>query len=113
MFGDQLYLAPEGMPGIGGITVMRPGLHLGTMKNGRFEPSHSLALALSKENVKHCHEAGSVSEAMSFIGGMSSRVPGLEKGWYLITIDGFSLGWAKYAGGILKNHYPKGLRIYT
>ena len=24
---------------------------------------------------------------------------------------GYSIGWAKLAGGILKNHYPKGLRI--
>lgn len=33
-----------------------------------------------------------------------------EKGWYLICVDGISLGWGKLAGGIMKNHYPKGLR---
>ena len=33
-----------------------------------------------------------------------------EKGWYLITTDGYSIGWGKLAGGIMKNHYPKGLR---
>ena len=33
-----------------------------------------------------------------------------EKGWYLIMADGFSTGWGKLAGGIMKNHYPKGLR---
>lgn len=33
-----------------------------------------------------------------------------EKGWYLIMADGFSHGWGKLAGGIMKNHYPKGLR---
>ena len=33
-----------------------------------------------------------------------------EKGWYLITVDGYSTGWGKLAGGIMKNHYPKGLR---
>jgi len=26
-------------------------------------------------------------------------------------VDGVSLGWGKLAGGIMKNHYPKGLRI--
>ena len=25
--------------------------------------------------------------------------------------SGYSIGWAKLSGGILKNHYPKGLRI--
>jgi NOL1/NOP2/fmu family ribosome biogenesis protein len=114
MFGEQLYLAPEGMPGINGLTVMRPGLHLGTMKKDRFEPSHSLALTLSNNEVINSYDiASDTSEAMKFIGGESLRVPGLDNGWYLITTDGYSLGWSKYAGGTLKNHYPKGLRIYT
>ena len=51
-FGDQLYLVPDKMPGISGIKVIRPGLHLGTVKKDRFEPSHALALAITKENVK-------------------------------------------------------------
>ena len=34
-----------------------------------------------------------------------------EKGWYLMTVDGYSIGWGKLAGGMIKNHYPKGLRI--
>ena len=127
MFGDQLYLAPEGMPGINGLTVMRPGLHIGTIKNGRFEPSHALALTLNPGDVKNIYELSceaasksaegaydaDVSKTMQFIGGMSFREAGMENGWYLVTISGYSLGWAKYAGGILKNHYPKGLRIYV
>ncbi|WP_026526556.1 RsmB/NOP family class I SAM-dependent RNA methyltransferase [Butyrivibrio sp. VCD2006] len=111
MFGEQLYLAPEGMPGINGLSVMRPGLHLGTIKNGRFEPSHALALTLSKENVKLTYELS--EKSMQFIGGMSFREADMQNGWYLVTTAGYSLGWAKYAGGIFKNHYPKGLRIYT
>ena len=33
-----------------------------------------------------------------------------KKGWCLVCIDGYSAGWGKIAGGIIKNHYPKGLR---
>ncbi|SDB38736.1 RsmF rRNA methyltransferase first C-terminal domain-containing protein [Butyrivibrio sp. INlla16] len=113
LFGDQLYLAPDGMPGIRGLTVLRPGLHLGTIKKDRFEPSHALALAITTEDVRYSYELHDTSKAMQFIGGMSFREPGLSNGWYLITFDGYSLGWSKYAGGSLKNHYPKGLRIYT
>ena len=119
MFGEQLYLAPEGMPGINGLTVMRPGLHLGTIKNGRFEPSHALALTLSKDDAVLSYELkdeadqAANSKAMQFIGGMSFREAGMQNGWYLITVSGYSLGWAKYASGVFKNHYPKGLRIYT
>ena len=52
LFGDQLYLAPEEMPELSGLRVLRPGLHLGTWKKNRFEPSHSLALYLKKDQVK-------------------------------------------------------------
>ena len=34
------------MPGVKGLKVLRPGLHLGTLKKNRFEPTHALALAL-------------------------------------------------------------------
>lgn len=109
-FGDQLYVAPEGLPALKGLKVLRPGLHLGTLKKNRFEPSHALALALCKEEVLHSHElAVSDGSATAFIGGQTFPTEG-EKGWYLITIDGYSLGWGKAAGGIMKNHYPKGLR---
>lgn len=31
-FGEQLYLMPEGFPALKGLKVLRPGLHLGTLK---------------------------------------------------------------------------------
>ena len=33
------------------LTQVRPGLHLGTLKKNRFEPSHALALALRPDQV--------------------------------------------------------------
>ncbi len=109
-FGEQLYLAPENMPALRGLKVLRPGLHLGTMKKDRFEPSHALALALRADQVKRSADlAADSAEAKAWIGGLTLNREG-EKGWYLVTVDGYSLGWGKLAGGILKNHYPKGLR---
>lgn len=109
-FGDQLYVAPVGMPALKGLKVLRPGLHLGTMKKNRFEPSHALALSLCEEEVLRSHELTVADDsAAAFIGGQTFPTEG-EKGWYLITVDGYSLGWGKAAGGIMKNHYPKGLR---
>ena len=114
MFGNQLYLAPKGLPGLSGLSVLRTGLHLGTMKKDRFEPSHSLALALNADNVRRKLDLSSDSaEVMSFIGGQTLRYPQKDPGWYIVTVDGYTLGWAKYAGGVFKNHYPKGLRIFT
>ncbi len=110
-FGEQLYLLPEGAPSIKGLKVLRPGLHLGTVKKNRFEPSHALALYLKKEDVKHSFTLSSKEREVSdYLKGMTLNAEG-EKGWYLICVDGYSLGWGKLAGGIMKNHYPKGLRV--
>ncbi len=114
-FGEQLYYVPEAMPDISGMKVLRPGLHLGTVKKNRFEPSHGLALFLRADQVKLSYDLdGAGMDVVRYLkgetltAGLGSRIS--KKGWTLITVDGFSLGWAKQSGGILKNHYPKGLR---
>lgn len=107
-FKDQLYLAPEGTPLLKGVKVLRPGLHLGTVKKNRFEPAHSLALYLHPQEAAYSLDL-TANEAWDYIKGQTFPAKG-GKGWYLITVDGYSLGWGKLAGGIMKNHYPKGLR---
>ncbi|MCI5620081.1 MAG: RsmF rRNA methyltransferase first C-terminal domain-containing protein [Lachnospiraceae bacterium] len=110
-FGEQLYLAPEDTFSLKGLKVLRPGLHLGTVKKNRFEPSHALALALKPEQAKNVTNLPAASyEASAYLKGQTLNTDG-KKGWHLITVDGYSLGWGKLAGGVLKNHYPKGLRI--
>ncbi len=133
-FGEQLYLAPAETPSLRGLKVLRPGLHLGTVKKNRFEPSHALALFLKKEQVVHAVNlacdgtavrkylegqtltigAGCDVEMAHIItrGRMAAEQENvsLPKGWCLVCVDGYSLGWGKAAGAVLKNHYPKGLR---
>ena len=110
LFGEQLYAIPENMPSLKGLKVLRPGLHLGTIKKKRFEPSHALALSLKKEDVLRSWNLESGSrEIKQYLSGQTFAAEG-EKGWYLILVDGYSIGWGKLAGGIMKNHYPKGLR---
>lgn len=109
-FGEQLYLLPKGMPSLHGLKVLRPGLHLGTMKKDRFEPSHALALFLKEQEVKNVMKLQSTEKEVSaYLNGQTLQYEG-EKGWYLILVDGYSLGWGKLTGTIMKNHYPKGLR---
>lgn len=109
-FGDNIYLVPADMPGLKGLKVLRPGLHLGELKKNRFEPSHALALALSPQDVAHVWNLRADSpEAAAYLNGQTFSAEG-EKGWYLICVDGFGIGWGKLAGSIMKNHYPRGLR---
>ncbi len=108
-FGDQIYLAPAMTPSLKGLRVLRPGLHLGTLKKNRFEPSHSLALALRTEDVTACMDLSvGGKEVTDYLSGLV--LEGEQAGWCLITVAGYSIGWGKGAGGRVKNHYPKGLR---
>lgn len=109
-FGDQIYLPPAGLPSLEGLRVLRPGLHLGTEKKGRFEPAHALALAIRPSDARYVYNIPAEDPRIrAWLNGESLPAEG-EKGWYLICVDGFGIGWGKQAGGILKNHYPKGLR---
>ena len=122
LFGDQLYLLPEGFraaigeKGLSGLKVLRPGLHLGTFKKQRFEPSHALALYLKPKDAKLgiSLSPDSGEGAQAYLKGSTLPAADLAekaaKGWVLVSVGGCSLGWAKLSGGILKNHYPKGLR---
>ena len=107
LFGQSLYWAPSEMPDIRGIKVLRPGLELGEVKKDRFEPAH--ALALHMKNAKNIVDFPADSaEMQKYLHG--ETLPSDQKGWCLVTVDGYSIGWAKGDGKVLKNHYPKGLR---
>ena len=106
-FGQSLYWTPEETPLLKGLKVLRPGLELGELKKDRFEPAHALALWLRSCNTVADFSAD--GEAVS--GYLKGDVISCEKkGWCLVTADGYSIGWGKGDGRVLKNHYPKGLR---
>lgn len=104
MFGENLYLLPQGAD-IDKIKVERAGIYMGQCKKGRFEPSHALALALKKGEIKNTFETDSPEKYLrgeTLISDIS--------GWCAVTYCGVNLGWAKGSQGILKNKYPKQLR---
>lgn len=107
LFGDNLYLVPCGIS-LDKIKVVRAGLHLGILKKNRFEPSHALAKALACTDFKYCVELND-DELKKYMHG--ETLPTDVSGWAAVTYGGYAIGWAKGSGGILKNHYPKHLRI--
>ena len=106
-FGQSIYWAPKEMPELRGLRVLRPGLALGEEKKGRFEPEHALALWL--KTGKNQLDLPADSDLLrAYMHG--ETVPCSLSGWCLVRVDGYSLGWGKSDGKVLKNHYPKGLR---
>ena len=106
-FGQTVYCAPLQMPELKGLKVLRPGLELGEVKKGRFEPAHALALWLTECNCMHQLQAQSAQTEAYMAGDV---LPTTCKGWCLVRVDGYAIGWGKGDGTVLKNHYPKGIR---
>lgn len=49
--------------------MLRPGLQAGTLKKGRMEPAHALALFLKKEDVFQWAELGTGETAAKYLRG--------------------------------------------
>ena len=107
VFGQSLHWAPEELPELNRLKVLRPGLELGTVKKDRFEPAHALALWLRTCAVTENFPPDS-PEMKAYLHG--DVVPSRKKGWCLVRAGAYSVGWGKGDGSVLKNHYPKGLR---
>ncbi len=107
LFGSSLYWVPSQTPLLRGIKVVRAGLELGEVKKDRFEPAHALALWLKNAAVAESYGWDS-PEMKAYMHG--ETVPSKQNGWCLVQVDGYSIGWGKGDGKVLKNHYPKGLR---
>lgn len=109
--GDQIYARPTGTPDLTAGNLIRPGLWLGTVKTKRFEPSHALALALTADQaVQKIDLVMEDPELAAYLTGLELSSEG-DDGWLLVCVDGYPLGWGRRVRGVVRNAYPKGLRL--
>ena len=108
--GNNIYHLPESCPDLAGLKAAKFGWYLGEIGPKGFIPSHSLAVSMAENEIKNklCFSAGS-REVNSYLKGETLIESG-EKGYTGICVDGYTLGWAKQTGDMLKNLYPKGWR---
>jgi NOL1/NOP2/sun family putative RNA methylase len=108
MVGERAYRVPDEELAGAGVRLVRPGLLVGRVRPGRFEPAHALAMAVGVAAARRCRwldDAG----AAAWVRGEALGHDGPD-GWTVVGWNGWPLGWGRAAGGSLKNHYPKGLR---
>lgn len=110
-FGETLYAVPKGCPSLRGLKVLRAGLELGTERKGRFVPSHALALALKKGDFQRTVSLTPEDPLLEKYLSGETIPTDLSTGWGAVCVDEFPIGWGKAVDGVLKNHYPKGLRL--
>ena len=106
---ENVFLVPQNVE-LSGLRVKSYGVQLGTLRKNRFEPAHAAAHAFPLDCFVHvCDLPADSEEIQKYLRGETFAYDG-EKGWTVVCADGYALGWGKASGGIMKNHYPKGLR---
>lgn len=105
LFGNVLISMPE-MPDVKGIRICRAGLHLGEIRGKTAIPDHAVALCFRTSGIQAADL--NADEAVRYVAG--ETIPGSEAGWTLMRRYGLAVGWGKGSEGMIKNHYPKGLR---
>lgn len=99
---------------------MRPGWYVGQLKKNRFEPSQALAMGIGAgQFVRRVELSSGAPETIRYLRGETIEWPEERlvrdgavpaKGWCLVCMDGFPVGFAKWQDGMLKNAYPSGWR---
>ena len=129
----QVYLVPEALGARKGLVFLRNGLYLGEIRKDRFEPSQSFAMALKKKEYMAVIDLDySDMRVEKYLRGETLDVDDivaknlqaaseadlpkavrkrLEKGWQLVCVNGYPLGWGKLVNGTLKNKYHAGWRM--
>ena len=111
--GTRVYYQPRSVLGLAELNVIHPGWWLGSIRKGRFIPSHALAMGLRVAQAKRVVSLELGDEYVSaYLAGESYKHLG-EDGWVLVTVDSYPLGWGKRVQGVIKNFYPRGLRRYS
>lgn len=88
------------------LKVLRLGVALGTINKSVINYDHHLAHYLSSQNSL----ALTKIQKDAYIKGLTIEYKDIENGFHIVSYDGINLGFVKAVNGILKNHYPKGLR---
>lgn len=114
--GERVYYMPQEIPDVRGLRFLRTGLLLGELKKNRFEPSQAFAMNLKKSEYKKVIDLSAEDDRIArYLKGETLEVEDItsskDKGWYLVCVDSYPLGWGKLSNGTLKNKYLPGWRL--
>ena len=108
--GDKIYYSRH-VFNTSGIMTLRSGLLLGTFKKDRFEPSQHLAMSLRADQFAYTVDLSSNDDRIErYLRGETIQCETSYRGWVLVCVDGYPLGFAKAEGSKLKNKIEAGHR---
>ena len=108
--GDKVYITPVNLK-LTGVQVVRSGVFAGTVRNNRFIPEHAMFnnTLFKARNVLDLPMDD--ERVYRFMHGEEIICDSQIKGYTQVKLCGIPTGFGKASNKVLKNHYPKGLRI--
>ncbi|MCQ2564767.1 MAG: RNA methyltransferase [Clostridia bacterium] len=94
-----------------GVKYTSLGVRVGRIENKRFEPEHYLFSAFGKNFLRKIDLKLGDEFTQKYLKGETFNYQ-IDDGYGTILLEGCSLGGFKAVKGIIKNHYPKGLRNF-
>jgi len=104
--GSRLYQVPTAAEELPLDRLARPGLELGVVRPGRFQPSQALACFVDPHLVPNrVSWAAGDRRLEAFLRGEAVEDAAAD-GWVLVCYERWGLGWGRRRGGIMKNFLP-------
>lgn len=109
VINDKIYIVPAYLPNLKS-GIIRSGIFAGTVRGNRFVPEHAMFNSKAFKPLRVVKLGSDSEETIRYLHGEEIPCDMSLKGFTGVTIDGIPLGFGKASNGVLKNHYPKGLR---
>lgn len=105
--GENIYYVKDKSLIVDESKIINYGVRLGSVVKNRFEPHHNLFKSFNR----FLRKVDLIKiEAIDYLKGNTIDVE-MENGWCVVSYLNAPLGGGKIVNGMLKNHYPKGLRL--
>ncbi len=105
--GNPVYFTPD-FPVKDG-SAFSCGITIGELKKGYVLPHHQFFMGMGSNFKRKVDLTLDDVRLTNYLHGEEIPVE-CSNGWAVVMVDGVSLGGGKAVNGVLKNHYPKGLR---
>jgi NOL1/NOP2/sun family putative RNA methylase len=94
------------------LYIKKSGVRIGKMAGKDLIPDHELALSLVIYKDQFLTTELNKQQAIQYLQREQiTDLDTLDKGWSLMTFEGYALGWAKLLPNRINNYYPKEIRI--
>lgn len=111
-YKDKIIYYPHDLP-VYKYQVLSAGVTIGTIEKNRLVPHHQFFSCFGKEIKNQLNLKKEDPRVKQYLTGYEIEDNQVKDGWGVILIEGCPVGGFKATKGKLKNHYPKGLRMFT